>query len=94
MQAFIKSTSLAECRLIPFIYRLVMLPASLSFLCHPTALTPALDSWTEPKPSADQDSTGSALASGTLATHRITSTSFSYQANLRDELRSQGERAD
>jgi len=55
-QAFIKSTPLAECRLIPFIYRLVMLPASFPSLSHPTALAPASDSWPEPKPPTDQDS--------------------------------------
>lgn len=61
MQAFIKSTALAEFWLIPFVYRLVMLLAALSFLCHPTAPTSALDSWPEPKLLAGQDSMGMML---------------------------------
>jgi hypothetical protein len=58
---FIKGAALAEFWLIPFVYRLVMLPAALSLLCHPYELTSALDSWPEPRPSAGQDSMGMAL---------------------------------
>ncbi|OGQ51610.1 MAG: hypothetical protein A3J24_12385 [Deltaproteobacteria bacterium RIFCSPLOWO2_02_FULL_53_8] len=67
MQAFIKGAALAEFWLIPFVYRLVIQSAALSFLCHPTALSSAFDSWLEPKPSAGQDSTKLAPAWSTQA---------------------------
>ncbi len=76
MQAFVKSTPCIEFRPIPFINRLIMLPASLPFLGHPTALTPSLGSWPEPKPPTGRDSIGTVRASGTLATHRINSASL------------------
>ncbi|GAA0384363.1 hypothetical protein GCM10008969_01350 [Pseudomonas veronii subsp. inensis] len=62
MQAFIKSTALADLWLIPFVYRLIMLPAALSFVRHLAALMSALDTWPEPKPLAGQDSMGMTLS--------------------------------
>lgn len=61
MQAFIKSTALTGCWLIPFVSRLVMQSAALYFLRHRTALTSALDSYPKPKPSASQYPMGMAL---------------------------------